>query len=42
MNDPNNMGGLSVVDNKIVDPSGILSGKNFESAFGSKKFRGNV
>ena len=36
VNDPNNMGGLSVVDNKIVDPSGILSGKNFESAFGSK------
>ena len=36
MNDPDNMGGLSVVDNKIVDPSGILSGKNFESAFGSK------
>ena len=36
VNDPNNMGGLSVVDNKIVDPSGILSGKNFESGFGSK------
>ena len=36
VNDPNNMGGLRVVDNKIVDPSGILSGKNFESAFGSK------
>ena len=36
VNDPDNMGGLSVVDNKIVDPSGILSGKNFESAFGSK------
>jgi hypothetical protein len=36
VNNPNNMGGLKVVDNKIVDPSGILSGKNFESAFGSK------
>ena len=36
VNDPNNMGGLRVVNNKIVDPSGILSGKNFESAFGSK------
>ena len=36
VNDPNNMGGLRVVDNKIVDPSGILSGKNFESGFGSK------
>ena len=36
VNDPNNMGGLRVVDNKIVDPRGILSGKNFESAFGSK------
>jgi hypothetical protein len=36
VNDPNNMGGLRVVDNKIIDPSGILSGKNFESAFGSK------
>ena len=36
VNNPDNMGGLSVVDNKIVDPSGILSGKNFESAFGSK------
>jgi len=36
INDPNNMGGLRVVNNKIVDPSGILSGKNFESAFGSK------
>ena len=36
VNDPNNMGGLRVVDNKIVDPSGILSGKNFESAFGSR------
>ena len=36
VDDPNNMGGLRVVDNKIVDPSGILSGKNFESAFGSK------
>ena len=36
INDPNNMGGLSVVDNKIQDPSGILQGKNFESAFGSK------
>ena len=30
VNDPNNMGGLRVVDNKIVDPRGILSGKNFE------------
>ena len=36
VNDPNNMGGLRVVDNKIVDPSGILSGKNFESFRGSK------
>ena len=36
VNDPNNMGGLRVVDNKIVDPSGILSGKNFESGFGSR------
>ena len=36
INDPNNMGGLRVVNNKIVDPSGILSGKNFESGFGSK------
>ena len=36
INDPNNMGNLRVVNNKIVDPSGILSGKNFESAFGSK------
>jgi len=35
VNNPNNMGGLSVVDNKIVDPSGILSGKNFASGFGS-------
>ena len=35
VNDPNNMGGLRVVDNKIIDPSGILSGKNFASAFGS-------
>ncbi len=36
VNNPDNMGGLSVVDNKIVDPSGILSGKNFESFLGSK------
>ena len=36
INDPNNMGGIRVVDNKIVDPRGILSGKNFESGFGSK------
>ena len=36
VNNPNNMGGLRVVNNKIVDPSGILSGKNFESGFGSK------
>jgi len=36
INDPANMGGLSVVNNKIQDPSGILQGKNFESAFGSK------
>jgi len=36
VNDPNNMGGLRVVDNKIIDPSGILSGKNFESFRGSK------
>ena len=36
VNDLNNMGGLRVVNNKIIDPSGILSGKNFESAFGSK------
>ena len=36
VNDPNNMGGLRVVDNKIVDPRGILSGKNFESGFGSR------
>jgi hypothetical protein len=36
VNDPNNMGGLSVINNKIQDPSGILQGKNFESAFGSK------
>jgi len=36
VNNPNNMGGLRVVDNKIVDPRGILSGKNFESGFGSK------
>ena len=35
VNDPNNMGGLRVVDNKIIDPSGILSGKNFASGFGS-------
>ena len=35
VNDPNNMGGLRVVDNKIIDPSGILQGKNFASAFGS-------
>ena len=35
VNDPNNMGGLKVVNNKIVDPSGILSGKNFASGFGS-------
>ena len=35
VNNPNNMGGLSVVNNKIVDPSGILSGKNFASGFGS-------
>ena len=35
VNDPNNMGGLRVVNNKIVDPSGILSGKNFASGFGS-------
>jgi hypothetical protein len=36
VNDPNNMGGLSVVDNKIQDPTGILQGKNFESGYGSK------
>jgi len=36
VNDPNNMGGLSVVDNKIQDPTGILQGKNFESFLGSK------
>ena len=36
VNDPENMGGLRVVDNKIVDPRGILSGKNFESGFGSR------
>mgnify|MGYP003134100149 CR=1 FL=1 len=37
VNDPNNMGGLRLSgDGKIIDPSGILSGKNFESAFGSK------
>ena len=35
VNDPNNMGGLRVVDNKIIDPSGILQGKNFASGFGS-------
>ena len=35
VNNPENMGGLRVVDNKIVDPSGILSGKNFASGFGS-------
>jgi len=35
VNDPNNMGNLRVVDNKIIDPSGILSGKNFASGFGS-------
>ena len=35
VNDPNNMGGLRVVDNKIIDPSGILSGKNFASGLGS-------
>jgi len=35
VNDPNNMGGLRVVNNKIIDPSGILQGKNFASAFGS-------
>jgi len=35
VNDPNNMGGLRVVDNKIIDPDGILSGKNFASGFGS-------
>ena len=35
VNDPNNMGGLRVVNNKIIDPSGILSGKNFASGFGS-------
>ena len=29
------MGNLRVVDNKIIDPSGILSGKNFASGFGS-------
>ena len=27
---------LLIVDNKIVEPSGMLSGKNFESAFGAK------
>ena len=35
VNDPKNMGGLRVVNNKIIDPSGILSGKNFASGFGS-------
>jgi len=35
VNNPENMGGLRVVDNKIIDPSGILSGKNFASGFGS-------
>ena len=35
VNDPNNMGGLRVVNNKIIDPSGILQGKNFASGFGS-------
>ena len=35
VNNPNNMGGLRVVDNKIIDPSGILQGKNFASGFGS-------
>ena len=35
VNDPNNMGGRRVVDNKIIDPSGILQGKNFASGFGS-------
>ena len=35
VNDPNNMGGLRVVDIKIIDPSGILQGKNFASGFGS-------
>ena len=35
VNNPDNMGGLRVVDNKIIDPSGILQGKNFASGFGS-------
>ena len=35
VNDPKNIGGLRVVNNKIIDPSGILSGKNFASGFGS-------
>ena len=35
VNDPDNVGGLRVVDNKIIDPSGILQGKNFASGFGS-------
>jgi hypothetical protein len=37
INNPDNMGGLRLSgDGKIIDPSGILSGKNFESGFGSK------
>ena len=37
INNPDNMGGLRLSDDgKIIDPSGILSGKNFESGFGSK------
>ena len=29
------MGGLSLLGNKIQDPTGILQGKNFASGFGS-------
>jgi len=40
INNPENMGGLSLQGNKIQDPTGILQGLNFASGFGSNSLTG--